>query len=134
KKSGDHLDGPFCPCHVVPSGLTGNPMARKDSKPRLAQVKVRLPEALRRQLEHEAARDGRSMNAEIIKRLGESLRMLDQTTLIAQDVYKGLDDFVLEKVVQMYLRNRAEDDLADDMRKEEQLEEMIREGQFEGLK
>jgi Arc-like DNA binding domain len=107
-------------------------MARKDSKPRLAQVKIRLPELLRRHLEREAARGGRSMNAEIIKRLGESLRVPDQTALVAEAVYKGLDDFVLEKVVEMYLRSRAEDDLADAMREEEQHEEMMREeGQVE---
>ena len=47
------------------------------------------------------------MNAEIIKRLGESLRVPDPTTLIAEAVYKGLDDFVLEKVVDMYMRDRA---------------------------
>jgi len=82
-------------------------MARKDSKPRLTQVKVRLPEALRQHLEREAAGGGRSMNAEIIKRLGESLRVPDPTTLIAEAVYKGLDDFVLEKVVDMYMRDRA---------------------------
>jgi hypothetical protein len=34
---------------------------------------------------------------------------------------------VLEQVVEMYLRNRAEDDLADAMREEEQHEEMMRE-------
>jgi hypothetical protein len=102
-------------------------MARKGGKPRLTQVKIRLPELLRRHLEREAASSGHSMNAEIIKRLGGSLRVPDPTTLIAEAVYRGLDDFVLAKVVDMYLRSRAEDDVADAMRKEERLEEMLRE-------
>jgi hypothetical protein len=106
-------------------------MARKDQTPRLTQVKIRLPELLRQHLEREAARAGHSMNTEILKRLGESLRVPNPTTLIAEAVYKGLDDFVLAEVVDMYLRSRAADDLADAMRKEERLEEMLREEEEE---
>jgi hypothetical protein len=39
---------------------------------------TRLPEALCRRLEREAAREGRSMNAEIIHRLQQSFQAPDQ--------------------------------------------------------
>jgi plasmid stability protein len=39
---------------------------------------TRLPEALCRRLEREAAREGRSMNAEIIHRLQQSLQASDR--------------------------------------------------------
>jgi Arc-like DNA binding domain len=46
-------------------------VARKPTD--IVQLKLRFPESLRRQLEREAARNHRSMNTEIIHRLGESI-------------------------------------------------------------
>jgi Arc-like DNA binding domain len=103
------LDGPFCSCHLIPSNLMGTHVARKFTRHRLAQVKVRLPELLRRELEREAARNEHSMNAEIVKRLHESFRVLDQTMLIANAVLTGLDDAVVEKIEDI-LKQRLRDD------------------------
>ena len=79
---------------------------------RQAQIKVRLPEVLRRHLEREAASRGHSMNAEIIKRLSESFRV-DQTTLIANALLSGLDDDIVNKMVDIVMRDRAAEDMAD---------------------
>jgi predicted HicB family RNase H-like nuclease len=38
------------------------------------QLKVRMSETLRRQMEDAAVRNGRSMNAEIVARLGNSIQ------------------------------------------------------------
>jgi hypothetical protein len=65
---------------------------------RLAQVKVRLPEVLRRELEREAEREGRSMNTEIVVRLHQSFRKTDQATQIAEALLKGLDADVVAKI------------------------------------
>jgi hypothetical protein len=43
----------------------------------IVHLKLRFPEALRRRLEHEAASNGRSMNAEIIHRVEETFRQAD---------------------------------------------------------
>jgi predicted HicB family RNase H-like nuclease len=51
-------------------------MARKPTE--LRPLMIRIPEALRRKLEKEAARNDSSMNAEIIHRLEQSF---DQPTL-----------------------------------------------------
>jgi plasmid stability protein len=48
-------------------------MARKPTE--LRPLMIRIPEALRRKLEKEAARNDRSMNAEIIDRLQQSLTL-----------------------------------------------------------
>jgi hypothetical protein len=59
-------------------------MAQKDLE--LRPVMTRIPEGLRRRLEREAKFRGRSMNAEIVKRLQESFDIPDQAGAIASDV------------------------------------------------
>jgi plasmid stability protein len=51
-------------------------------------VMTRLPEALCRRLEREAAREGRSMNAEIIHRLQQSFQASNQTSDLEERVRK----------------------------------------------
>ena len=63
-------------------------MARKTQE--LRPVMTRLPEALCRQLEREAAQEGRSMNAEIIHRLQQSFRASSE---IDERVRKLEEDF-----------------------------------------
>jgi hypothetical protein len=61
------------------------------------QLKLRFSEALRRQLEHEASRHGRSMNAEIIKRLETSFMASEQIPrLVADALLKGLDPDIID--------------------------------------
>jgi Arc-like DNA binding domain len=120
-------------CYVVPSNfdrgcaVAAQRKARKAfwARDHVAQIKVRLPEVLRRHLEREAARNGRSMNAEIIKRLSESFRVLDQTKLIAKAVLDGLDDAIVYEMVDMFMREQAAEDLADSQREEAQIEAHI---------
>jgi Arc-like DNA binding domain len=96
-------------------------------KPGQAQVKVRLPEALRFSLEREASSHGHSMNTEIVRRLRESFLAQDeQTTLIAKTLLAGLDDFIVEKMVDMYMRDRAKEDMANALREEQQIEEGLK--------
>src|SRR5262245_2203072 len=63
-------------------------MAAKDQE--LRPVMTRIPEGLRRRLEREARFRGRSMNAEIVKRLQESFDIPDQSQSIASDVSSEL--------------------------------------------
>ena len=51
-------------------------MARKDME--LRPLMARIPEGLRRKLEREAERNNRSLNAELIHRLGESFAKEDR--------------------------------------------------------
>jgi plasmid stability protein len=61
------------------------------------QLKLRFSEALRRRLEHEASRHGRSMNAEIIKRLETSFMASEQIPrLVADALLKGLDPDIID--------------------------------------
>jgi hypothetical protein len=64
-------------------------MAAKDQE--LRPVMTRIPEGLRRRLEREARFRGRSMNAEIVKRLQESFDIPDQSDSIVSDISLELD-------------------------------------------
>jgi Arc-like DNA binding domain len=55
---------------------------------------TRIPERLRRRLEREARFRGRSMNAEIVKRLQESFDIPDQTQAIVHDVSSEVESAV----------------------------------------
>jgi len=55
-------------------------MARKATE--LRPVMTRIPERLRRRLEKEAARNDRSMNSEIVRRLEQSFEREDQEAVI----------------------------------------------------
>ena len=90
-------------------------MVRKAKRMRqLAQLKVRLPEPLRRDLERAAAYAGHSMNAEIVKRLTESFHQFDKTKLVAHALLRDLDDGVLEEMVEKYTRDQYESSRAHD--------------------
>jgi hypothetical protein len=78
-----------------------NPRQLTDS--RLAELKLRLPEPLRADLEHAAARNKRSMNAEMVKRLSESFQETNKTQLIANALVKELDADVLAAMFEKIL-------------------------------
>jgi plasmid stability protein len=59
-------------------------MARKPTE--LRPLMIRIPEALRRKLEKEAARNDRSMNAEIIYKLEQSFTLPEQAEATATAV------------------------------------------------
>lgn len=102
-------------------------MARKSKRPKrtissLAQLKVRLPEHLRIQLERAAKRSQHSMNAEIVKRLIESYHNFDKTKLIAQALVRDLDDSIVTEMVNIVRRIDAEEAEAESWREEEQIQ------------
>ena len=65
-------------------------MARKRAE--TVQLKVRLPETLRRQLARAAKNQGHSMNSEIIERLRKSFQASDHNKLIAQAIIESYPD------------------------------------------
>ena len=73
----------------------------------VAQLKVRLPEPLRRDLERAAARAVHSMNTEIVRRLTESFKNYGRAKLIADSLLKDLDDEVLLEMFRKWIRDRA---------------------------
>jgi Arc-like DNA binding domain len=56
-------------------------MPRKKRLP--AQIKIRLPEALRRELEREAAKNSRTLNGEIVYRLTQPFVQADRKAIAA---------------------------------------------------
>jgi Arc-like DNA binding domain len=103
------------------------PRRRFAGKSRLAQIKVRLPEALRWSLESEAKSRGHSMNTEIVRRLRDSFLAHDEpTTLIAKALLSGLDDAIVEKIVDTVMRDRAAETMADAAREDEQIQEGLK--------
>jgi hypothetical protein len=84
-----------------------------------AQLKVRLPEVLRRELESAAAKTGWSMNSEILERLGKSFRATDPTQkIIATALLNNLDDDVVHEMVRIYMQDRGEEELGEAFREE----------------
>ena len=87
-------------------------MGRKSKKKKWAQraeLKVRLPEPLRLNLELEARRAGRSMNAEAVWRLSESvLGNRDAYSIAAEAILNGLDERIVTIIEDMILRANAE--------------------------
>jgi Arc-like DNA binding domain len=77
---------------------------------RVAQLKVRLPEPLRRDLERAAAEAGHSMNTEIVRRLSESFKNYGKAKLIADSLLKDLDQDVLLEMFGKWIRDRDGDD------------------------
>ena len=83
-------------------------MAAKDQE--LRPVMTRIPEGLRRRLEREARFRGRSMNAEIVKRLQESFDIPDQAGAIASDIVSEITselDGVFQSLAEIQSQNRA---------------------------
>ena len=70
-------------------------MARKSTN--AVQFKLRFSETLRRRLERDAARNRRSMNAEIIARLEQAYSKSDTANLIAETVRETLDQLREER-------------------------------------
>lgn len=85
-------------------------MARKPTD--TIKLNLRFPEALRRQLEREANKEGRSLNTEIVERLYRSLRQDDkQTDIVAQYLFSALqDEGVLDRILAMAAENEADMD------------------------
>jgi hypothetical protein len=80
----------------------------------LAQLKVRLPEPLRRQLMYAAQRASHSMNVEIVNRLNQSFLELDRAKIIANALVRDLDDEILNEIDSIFQRQRRDDYLAND--------------------
>ena len=78
----------------------------------LAQLKIRLPEWLRLRMEKAAADAGRSMNAEIVRRLTESVqgdsRRNDRAFIAAEAILSGVDKEIAKKMEEMILDAAAE--------------------------
>jgi hypothetical protein len=93
-------------------------MARKPTD--TTQLKVRLSEALRRQMEDAAARNGRSMNAEIVARLQSSVQKnQDAATELAKMVLDSLPDDVRMRMIQLIAQTAWETVGGYDQRKDE---------------
>jgi hypothetical protein len=74
----------------------------------IVQLKVRLTEALRRRLEHEAASNKHSMNSEIVARLQRSfMQHDDQVAVVAETLYLQLDSAIIERIIQLDGENRS---------------------------
>jgi hypothetical protein len=72
------------------------------------QLKLRFPEALRRGLTREARRNKRSLNAEIVARLNQSLlsQDADLTTAVAKALVAGLNPKIVQKIVDLTLEQQ----------------------------
>jgi hypothetical protein len=82
-------------------------MARKPTD--TTQLKVRLSEALRRQMEDAAARNGRSMNAEIVARLQSSVQKnQDAVTELAKMLLDSVSDDVRHRMIQLMSQTAME--------------------------
>ena len=64
-------------------------MARKKTAP--AQIKIRLPDALRRDLEREAAKSGRTLNGEIVHRLTQPFVQADRKAVASQAAQEAVE-------------------------------------------
>jgi hypothetical protein len=88
-------------------------MARKKRPP--AQIKIRLPEKLRRTLEREAAKNGRTLNGEIVYRLTEPIAVMENTERVTDAILGRVTKRLLleaEKAGERAGRADAEADLA----------------------
>jgi hypothetical protein len=80
----------------------------------LAQLKVRLPEHLRRELMYAAQRANRSMNVEIVERLSRTFLELDTAKIIAKTLVETLDDEILSEIRSIFKQQDYDDYLAND--------------------
>ena len=89
-------------------------MARKRKASRWsrrAQLKIRLPEPVRLNLERAARRADRSMNAEMVWRLTESVSGdKDPYAIAAEAILNGLDEQIVTQIEDMILRANFTDD------------------------
>jgi len=93
-----------------------------------ARINVRLPKALRVSLEIEARSQKHSLNTEIVRRLRESLLARDEPPrLIAKALLSGLDGAIVQEMLDIVMRDHAQEELAEMQREEEQIERGLRE-------
>jgi hypothetical protein len=71
-----------------------------------AQLKVRLPEPLRRQIESAARRGNRSLNSEIASRLTRSFTEFDTVKTVAAVLIDNLDADILREIDQQLEQQR----------------------------
>lgn len=110
--------------HIITVGSVRVRLRRSGSE----RINVRLPEALRVTLEIEARAHKHSLNAEIVGRLRDSVLAKDQPPrLIAKALLNGLDDAIVQEMVDIVTGDRARDELADMAREEEQIERGLHE-------
>jgi Arc-like DNA binding dprotein len=90
-------------------------MARKPTD--TIQLKVRMSETLRRQMEDAAARNGRSMNAEIVARLGHSIQKdQDAITELAKLLLDSVPDDVRHRMMIQLMSQTAMEAAPDALR------------------
>jgi hypothetical protein len=97
---------------------------RKSTRPGSDTVffNLRLPEALRRDLQAAAGASGRSMNKEMVFRLARSFIGADETAKqIAHALVRDLDGAVIEEIIN-FVRQDEADSAAYDAWKEDQRE------------
>ena len=71
-KSCTPIDGTAVPCYAVPSLFERCDMARKRKPTDAVALQVRMPEVLRQRLATEAEKANRSLNSEVLWRLGQT--------------------------------------------------------------
>jgi Arc-like DNA binding domain len=81
---------------------------------------VRMPEHLRRDLKRVADANNHSMNQEIVSRLTKSFTAAHDTTkLIAQALFRDLDDGIINEIVNIWRRIDADDAQAEAWQEQE---------------
>jgi hypothetical protein len=103
------------------------------------QLKLRLPEWMRRDLERTAKDAARSMNSEILVRLRMSFVRTDfyegkMTKLLAQKLVESLDSGIVLEMADIINRQHAEDEETDLQREEEQFRQDKTENEEEDSK
>ena len=109
------------PCYVVlrhPVYTGSVHMARRQKRGllvarmhRQAQLKIRLPETLRFALERAAEKAEHSMNAEIVRRLSESIYGgQDPPGMAAEVILNGLDEEIVKRIEDMILSANFSDE------------------------
>ena len=86
-------------------------MARKPSD--TVQLKLRFPEALRRRLEREAKRHGRSLNSEILAILEGAFQQSDDVESRAKAIAEALGDEIVNAIVEQAKKDEISDLLAE---------------------
>ena len=95
-------------CYTV---LRSADMARKPTD--TVQLKLRFPEALRRRLEREAKRNGRSLNSEILSILEGAFRQSDDVHQRAKAIAEALGEEIVGAIVEQAKRDEEADMQAD---------------------
>jgi hypothetical protein len=94
-------------------------MARKPTD--TVQLKLRFPEALRRRLVREAARQGQSLNGYIVRILEAAFQQSDSVQQRAQAIAEALGDEIVDAVVEKAMKmedvKEAPEQLLDLMRR-----------------